>query len=109
MARGPGTILKAMIRDWLKVHDEGCGGCKKLLEQMDAWGPDGCRQRIGRIVPQIRRNAKKNKNWLAIIGSRIPGVRWPIYGMVLLAIRASETELAAERTEPTDKPKETAP
>lgn len=86
-----------MIRDWLGLGAGGCGGCLELLKEMDAKGPAWVRDNMSRIVPQIRDNAKRNKNWWAQIAAHIPGVKVPIRAMVLTAIVRHESQVAAEQ------------
>lgn len=97
MTRGPGTHLKALIVGILGVRVGGCGGCQQLLEEMDNKGPQWCRANVCNIVPRIRANARKNKDWRAKILAYLPGITAPIYGLVFHAIDLAEAELAAEQ------------
>jgi len=90
---GPGSHLKAIITKWIGTSTGGCGGCERLLKQMDQEGTAWCRQHLREIVPQIQRNAQKNPDWKARILSRIPGIRAPIIAIVFLAIARAEEEI----------------
>jgi hypothetical protein len=99
MARGVGTHLKDLIHGLLGVKTGGCGGCKQLLEDMDSKGAQWVRDNIAKIAPQIRNNAKKNKDWRARIAAHIPGVNRPIVALVFLAIKRHEDEVATEKAQ----------
>ena len=101
---GPGSHLKQIIISWLGTGVGGCGGCEKLLADMDSWGPEGCRQRIREIAPTIQRNAAKNPDWKARILARIPGIRLPIVSIVFLAIARAEADLKDEEAAKTPSP-----
>lgn len=62
---GPGTELKALLTSLGISGDEGCG-CDKFAAQMNAWGPDGCRDRLGTIRDWLTANMKKY-SWSARI------------------------------------------
>lgn len=96
MSKGVGDHTKDIIREWLRIKTSGCGGCEELLQKMNKWGPAECRKRIHEIVPTIQKNAKRNKKWRMIILSRLPGIKLPIYGIVLLAIARAEMEAEEE-------------
>lgn len=93
---GTGTHLKQIIKGFLGVKTEGCGGCEDLLKRMDEHEPAWSRRHINEIVPVVQKNAKKNKSWKARILARIPGIRLPIHGIILLAIARAEQDLEEE-------------
>lgn len=89
---GPGTHLGNLIKTWLRVRNSGCGNCQALLAEMDANGPEWVRANLRTIMPRIRANARKNRDWKARILARIPGARWPIRALVLEACRRAEAD-----------------
>ena len=93
---GVGTHISKLIARWLRIKTGGCGGCKELLEKLDAHTPAWCRKHLRHIVPQIRANARKNEHFRARILARIPGASRPIRALVMEAIRRAEADEAAE-------------
>lgn len=67
--KGPGTELLAILRrpvkwiGWLyAASPKNCGGgCPRYAAQMDAWGVDGCRDRIKDIVDHLESQAAGQK------------------------------------------------
>lgn len=94
--QGAGSHLQKIIKDWLGTRVSGCGGCESLLRDMDRNPPQWTRDNLGKIIPTIRNNARKNKDWRARILANIPGVTAPIAALVLLAVRRAELEIEAE-------------
>ena len=94
---GVGSHLSKLIKRWLRIKTGGCGGCKALMDEMDAKGPAWVRANLKTILPQIRANARKNENWRARILARLPGARMPIRAMVLRAVKLAEADLTEEQ------------
>lgn len=55
---GPGTELKSLL-EWWGIHDSGKCGCQAFAAKMDAWGPDGCDERMGEILDHLRDAARE--------------------------------------------------
>lgn len=71
-AVGPGTHLKIML-DSVGLNAgtlKGAGtcGCDDLAAQMDAWGPNGCREHRAEIVAKLRENKDKTP-WAVYLGA----------------------------------------
>lgn len=64
---GPGTRLAEMLAAAGIPH---CEACEELAARMDAWGPDGCLERIGEIVEDMLPRARQ---WMA---RSHPSVHW---------------------------------
>lgn len=48
--RGPGNYLHDTIQRWVgESPTDGCQ-CSSRIEQMNAWGPQGCREHLDEIV-----------------------------------------------------------
>lgn len=56
---GPGTELRAILRDVLRISKEPDETASGHLNQMDEWGPDGCAKNKDIIVRWLRENAVK--------------------------------------------------
>lgn len=56
--QGVGAHLKAMLAGWpfRITATPGCP-CNAMAARMDAWGPDGCEQRLDEIVAHLRDQA----------------------------------------------------
>lgn len=56
--QGVGAHLKALLAGWpfRITATPGCP-CNAMAVQMDAWGPDGCEQRMDEIVAHLRDQA----------------------------------------------------
>ena len=75
---GPGTELKAILRDWLGIVASPNCSCNARARQMDEWGPDECSRRIPEIVSWLEEQAAARK---------LPFVRFAGEQAVKLAIR----------------------
>lgn len=53
---GVGSELRSMLAKFGIVSAAGCP-CNEMAAQMDAWGPDGCEQRLDEIVAHLRTQA----------------------------------------------------
>ena len=97
---GPGSHLAKIIKRWLRLKSDGCGGCQATLEEMDRQGTAWCRKHLRHLVAQVRTNARKAPEWRARILVRIPGAQRPIRAMILRAIELSERDLTQEKKLP---------
>ena len=59
---GPGTELKAMIRDELGIDADGCKRCKHLARAMDRLGVKGVRMQRDWFVARLKENADR-RGW----------------------------------------------
>lgn len=81
---GPGTEIAKIFQ---RLGISGCQQCSGLAAKMDAWGVDGCQQRLDEIVADILPRAKQwaDRRWIT---SLAPGfvLREVIKSHVLTAI-----------------------
>jgi hypothetical protein len=77
-AAGPGTELKAILKDWLGIQAGPNCSCNARARQMDEWGPDICEQNLPTIVGWLEEQAKARN---------LPFVRFAGEQAVKLAIR----------------------
>lgn len=108
----PGTHLKRILHT-MGIPSAWCDGCTGRARQMDAWGIDGCRQRIDLIAGWLRDAAatqtlatKAAAAWHAVIGGVWVNPLDPYRGLVLRAIEAAERE-RSEAAEMVDTPQAT--
>lgn len=66
--QGPGTELKKLLA-WFAVESDSCQ-CESHATQMDAWGPDGCRERMDTIVGWLLEEAER-RGWPSGVASRL--------------------------------------
>lgn len=71
---GPGSELADAIKRLGYTIERGCK-CKSRVAAMNAWGPDGCRERTEEIVDWLMRSAKK-AGWLERFVATAPVLRW---------------------------------
>jgi len=55
---GVGTELERLFHT---VRFATCGACKALRDQMNEWGPDGCREHRDEIIDKLKQNARRRK------------------------------------------------
>ena len=84
-AAGPGTELKAILKDWLGVQASPNCSCNARARQMDEWGPDLCEQNLPTIVGWLEEQAKARN---------LPFVRFAGEQAVKLAIRRARKKAA---------------
>lgn len=84
-AAGPGTELKALLKDWLGIQASPNCSCNARARQMDEWGPDLCEQNLSTIVDWLGEQAKARK---------LPFVRFAAEQAVKLAIRRARKKAA---------------
>ena len=77
-AAGPGTELKAILKDWLGIQASPNCSCNARARQMDEWGPDICEQNLPTIVGWLEEQAQARN---------LPFVRFAGEQAVKLAIR----------------------
>lgn len=82
---GPGTELKALLKDWLGIQASPNCSCNARAKQMDEWGPDLCEQNLSTIVGWLEEQAKARK---------LPFVRFAAEQAVKLAIRRARKKAA---------------
>lgn len=84
-ASGPGTELKALLKDWLGIQASPNCSCNARARQMDEWGPDLCEENLPTIVSWLEEQAKARK---------LPFVRFAAEQAVKLAIRRARKKAA---------------
>ena len=89
---GPGCQLRRTL-SWF-VRDDGKCGCTEYAAQMDAWGPDGCEQRMDEIVAHLVEQAEKRGVILGAIAAASATT------LVRRAIDAARAEAAAATPPP---------
>ena len=82
---GPGTELKAILKDWLGIVASPNCSCNARARQMDEWGPDLCEQNLPTIVTWLEEQAKARN---------LPFVRFAGEQAVKLAIRRARKKAA---------------
>lgn len=61
ITHGPGTELKKLISWFVYRRDvDGCQSCYNREQQMNQWGPQGCKTNISTIVEWLRESATKH-------------------------------------------------
>jgi hypothetical protein len=90
-ATGPGTELKAVLKNWLGIEANlGCS-CNAMARQMNAMGPDWCAgEGMPKILDAMRGEHRKRSTWLpwSEIGAR---------QLVLLACRRARAKASCAR------------
>lgn len=82
---GPGTELKALLKDWLGIQASPNCSCNARARQMDEWGPDLCEQNMPTILQWLEEQANARK---------LPFVRFAAEQAVKLAIRRARKKAA---------------
>jgi len=82
---GPGTELKALLKDWLGITATANCSCNARARQMDEWGPDECERQMPVILTWLEEQAK---------GRKLPFVRIAAEQVVKLAIRRARKKAA---------------
>jgi hypothetical protein len=78
----PGCQLTRLLAR-LSIEKQGGCGCEDYARQMDAWGVDGCRERVGEIVDHLREQAAERN---------MPFNRRAATWLVKLAIKLAEQQ-----------------
>ena len=100
-AHGPGTELKAILTLLGFASSLGCN-CESLVMQMNAWGPEGCREHKAKIIAWLEQQRAK-QGWRlllkALVRAKRNGLPLTVAGLVEEAIcRAEErADLAGRR------------
>jgi len=90
-AGGPGTELHTMLARWGIQAIEGCQ-CGERIQQMDHWGPAGCREHLDEIVDGLMTEASRRGWTLTDIPGFREGSRFAARRLVLRAIRRAEKQ-----------------
>ena len=70
---------------WFFIRDNGQCGCKSRARQMDAWGPDRCREKIETILDWLQEaSAKRGLPFLRF------GARWIVNAAIDRAVRSRQ-------------------
>ena len=86
IASGPGDYLHDAILRWVgEAPTEDCQ-CRSRIAQMNAWGPQGCKEHIDEIVEWLLSEAQR-RGWGTAI---LPGARWAVKRLLFGAIRKAE-------------------
>lgn len=84
--RGPGDYLHDAILRWVgESPTDGCQ-CRSRISQINARGPQGCREHLDEIVGWLLDEAQR-RGWRT---AKLPGVRWAIKRLVFQAIHKAE-------------------
>ena len=89
-----GDHLHTLIKKYTGQSYTAKCGCNDMVRQMNAWGPDGCREpeNTKTIVKKMTKEAK-NRSWATGLMASVPiASRLGMRAMVLYAIRLAEQE-----------------
>jgi hypothetical protein len=86
--KGPGDFLHDAIIKWTHESPTRQCSCKDRIAKMNAWGPQGCRERLDEIVEWLVGEATKRGWWKYAVA--VPGSRYFIKRLVLGAIKEAE-------------------
>jgi hypothetical protein len=91
---GPGTELKALLKDWLGIESSPTCSCNKMAAKMNAAGPDWCETDAGlaEILGVMR--AEHGKRW-ADGRTRLPWTDFGATQLVKLACRRARAKAAS--------------
>lgn len=93
--KGPGDFLHDAILKWIGEGPTRECGCTDRINQMNAWGPQGCREHLEEIVVWLYDEAQKRK-WTKLL-TKLPGNDYVIRWMVKGAIKLAEKEAAIDQ------------
>lgn len=93
--RGPGDFLHDAILKWVGEGPTPECGCTDRINQMNAWGPAGCREHLDEIVGWLVEQATQRDWWKHAVS--VPGSRYFIKRMVLGAIKRATPPTDAAR------------
>jgi len=88
--KGAGDFLHVAILKWVGEGPTRECGCVDRINQMNAWGPAGCREHLEEIVGWLVEEANKRGWWKYAVA--VPGSRYFIERMVRGAIKKAERE-----------------
>lgn len=105
---GPGTELKKLLAELGLQPSSGCE-CEARARQMNAWGPDGCREHRAEIITWLKEEADK-AGWVQKVAVfwKVKGCPWfspladPFGSLVDEAIRRSALPPKDEKKGPGD-------
>jgi hypothetical protein len=86
--KGAGDFLHDAILKWVGEGPTRACGCVDRINQMNAWGPAGCREHLDEIVDWLVEEAAKRSWWKYAVA--VPGSRYFIERMVLGAMGKAE-------------------
>jgi hypothetical protein len=91
---GPGTELKAILKDWLGIESSPTCSCNKMAAKMNALGPDWCESPAGlaEILGVMRAEHGKR---LADGRTRLPWTDFGATQLVRLACRRARAKAAS--------------
>lgn len=98
---GTGDHLHAILKKWFHADYTWSCGCESMVHQMNAWGPQRCREHINEIADKMVSEAQRRGWRLARL--RMP-TRTVAKGLVLLAIRRAERATTPATTPPPPTP-----
>lgn len=97
---GVGAIFARVLSRLHSQTAHGCN-CRRWARKMDAWGPDGCRDRSGLIVAHVLREARKRDIRMAHVPvGMLPGARTYLRRLLGVAIRQAARVTRSQYTPP---------
>ena len=93
--KGPGDYLHDGIKKWVGEGPTRKCGCEDRIRQMNAWGPEQCREHIEEITDWLMEEAGKRGWWK--VTTIIPCRRFAVRQLLILpAIQQAENEITKE-------------
>jgi len=77
----------ARLLSWFARKDSDCG-CEAYAAHMDAWGPDGCEERLDEIVGHLLEQAEKRS---VLLGAVPAAAVVPVVRLAISRARAETT------------------
>ena len=94
VAHGPGTELKALLKDWLGIEASPTCSCNRMARTMNERGPEWCESEKGMAEILGVMRAEHSKRW-ADGRTRLPWTDVGARALVLLACRRAEAKASA--------------
>lgn len=90
--KGPGTKLKAILKEWLGIESSPTCSCNAMAHKMDKLGVDWCESEEGltEIVGVMR--TEHNKRWTAGL-TKLPWIDIGARQLIKLACRQARTQI----------------
>ena len=99
---GPGKEMELLLKELsVPTKSGGCNSCHKIARQMNAWGVEGCRKNMDRLVKHFRTHIK-DYSWMERLKAAAMAVAtglafqldWlnPIPSLINEAIRRAEVK-----------------
>jgi hypothetical protein len=86
---GVGDRIEQIVEQFTgQIPSLGCG-CDEYLQQMNEWGPDGCRIHLAEILQRFRVEGR-TKKWWAKLQRAVPGKKSVYREVLILAIHDAE-------------------